>query len=1613
MSMDEKKPGNSFLESGAGESGAGESGAGEDDAFEDGALEAVAVIGLAGRFPGARTVGELWRHVETGVESITFFDREELLANGVAREVLDHPDYVAAGGVIDEPDHFDAELFGLTPREAEVMDPQHRLFLECAWQAAEDAGYDLSREERRVGVYGGTGLSTYLLNNLATRPDVVAKVGNLQVRISNDKDSIATWVSYKLDLHGPSMAVQSACSTSLLAIHLACQAIFEGECDIALAGGVALGFPMRQGYLFQEGGILSPDGRCRAFDAAAAGTVPGNGAGVVVLKRLADAIEDGDAIRAVVRATAANNDGSRRAGFTAPGVEGQMRVVAEAQALAEISPETVGYVECHGSGTAIGDPIELQALSDAFRRGTEAKGFCALGSVKTNVGHLDTAAGVTGFIKAVSALEAKRIPPVPHFETPNPAIDLAASPFYVPTEPTDWPAPADGPRRAGVSSFGIGGTNVHVVLEEAPEPPPSVPSRPWQVLLLSARSAAASDAAGERLAEHLATPAGAEKPLADVAHTLATGRRVFRHRRAVVARDTADAVAALSGKSAGESAGRIVQGHAPAGGDLGVAFLFPGLGDHHPGMGRELYDHEPVFRHTVDESAEILRPHLGLDLRQVLYPEGSGGAGTKAPGGAAKPDLRRLLGRDAEPESVAEKRLNETWLAQPVTFVVELALARLLWSWGVRPKALIGYSLGEYVAATVAGVFSRADALALVAERAKRIAELPVGAMLAVPLAEDDVRRRFELHESGAELSISAANGASLTVVAGPEYAVGAFAGFLEGDGVACRRLRTTHAFHSTMMEPLREALRTRVLACERSAPKIPFLSNVTGTWITAEEATDPGYWADHLVRPVRFTESLAELLKDENLALLETGPGQSLVTLARQHEERGDQAIVAALPDRREGISELAYLLHGVARLWTAGLDLDLGLEGARFFGEGRRRVSLPTYPFERRRHWVEPGAGIGGAVGSPESQAAAGTSGIASAVVKSSIDDALYLPSWRRTVPAAVDDAPTGPWLVFADGIGFGSGLAERLRRAGETVTVVRAGDAFAAPEGDGGAWTVDPGSPADFTLLVSELQKDVGLPRRIVHLFSVTPEDHWTVATLGERRASLLDRSFYSLLFLAQAFGQQPLPDPVEILIVSNGLQEVTGDESLCPLKAALLGPNEVISQEYPQLRCRSIDVDLGGGRSAGDLLADLAQELRGASRDGVVAYRGRHRWVRHLEPLALPAPPADHLPARLRQDGVYLLTGLDATALTYAEHLADRVGARLALLGEEPATADLRQRLERLRQTAEVEILAASLDDVASIGTALDAVTSRFGALHGIFHTAGLPGGGVIQLKTRETASPVLAPKIDGTLALLTALGDRSLDLLVFFSSSHAWTGGVGQVEVASANSVLDALARHRTASGAFTVSIGWDAFRWESVGEAVSAELRRQLEANLEAYGLEAEEGTALLERVLGMSGVPHVLASARDFPAVVAQYESYKSRDALAELEATKPASHGRPELSVSYRGPETETERAIVHLWEDAFGIDGVGIDDNFFELEGNSLSALQIVTRLRQALEVDLPLTALFEAPTVAELSERVEARRREVAELLEVEAMLAEIENLAPEEAEAMLAAERESA
>ncbi len=1468
-------------------------------------MEGIAIVGMAGRFPGAINIQSFWQNLRDGLESLSFLTDEELIAAGVPSALVNDSNYVKVGGVLEDIDLFDASFFDINPKEAEVTDPQHRLFLECAWEALENAGYDSTKCESRIGVYAGASLNNYFsfdLNN-----DQLGSAQLYQKLIGNDKGFLSTRVSYKLNLTGPSITVQTACSTSLVATTLAYQSLQNYQCDMALAGGVSIRLPQKTGYLYEPGGALSPDGHCHAFDAKAQGTTIGNGVGVVVLKRVKDAIADGDYIYAVIKGAAVNNDGSIKVGYTAPSVDGQAEAIAEAVMLAEVEPETISYIEAHGSGTALGDPIEVAALTKVFRASTEKKGFCAIGSVKTNIGHLDAAAGVAGLIKTALALKHQLIPPSLNFEQPNPQIDFANSPFYVNTKLTEWKT-GSTPRRAGVSSLGMGGTNAHIVLEEAPTVETchgaSLHSRPWQLLLLSAKTESALQTATQNLSQHLMLHP--DLNLADVAYTLQVGRRDFNHRRILVCSDAQDAINALNQQASQRVLTQFQESYvseATASGTRSITFMFPGESALYAGIGKELYETEPIFREQVERCCLILRPHLELDLRSVIYPS------------------------ESEKETAVEK-LQQTCFAQSTLFVIEYALAQLWMSWGISPQAMIGHGIGEYVAATLAGVFSLEDALALVA------------------------------NESSIEL---------------------------------CQKVKL-------------------------NSPTIPFISNVSGTWITEAEATDFSYWTQ-LQEPVHFNEGISELLKDNQRILLEVGYGETLSAFAQQHGTE-ELTVLTSIRHSHEQDSDIACLLNTLGRLWMFGIKIDWS---SLYVNERRHRIPLPTYPFERQRYWIEPTTSQESLEQNPPTHLVenqrysiglkpSSILEIASQKLldkKPNIADWFYIPVWKQSMPLEFfqGEEPTKQklcCLVFVDTYGVGAEFAKRLEQQSQDVITVRVGEHFSKLNDR--MYVINPQQLGDYDALLQGLQKQDFKPNAIAHFWSVTPnETLFNNEPEQQTQSSELledyqDLGFYSLLFLAQALGRQNIWDSLKLMVVTSNVHDVTGDENLCPQKATVLGPCKVIPKEYPNINCSSVDVVMHSAQTplSQKLIDNLVAELTLQQTNEIVAYRGYHRWVQTFE--AVPLDDRIAGKTKLREGGVYLITGgLGDIGLVLAEYLAKTLQAKLILIGrgglperseweewlvshdsQDPVTRKIQKVLALEELGAEVEVKSADVTNSEEMQAVIAQALQRFGQINGAIHAAGIAGGGVIQIKTRDMATNVLAPKVKGTLVLEEVLKNVNLDFLMLFSSQTSILGEFGQVDYCAANAFLDAYAhRHASTFAQLTVAINWDA--WQEVGMAVKtvmpSEIKQGREESLKK-GILPQEGVDVFNRVLQIR-LSQIVISTQDFLAVIEQNNSFEYlKEGLTLLEEKlssvnfSKANHPRPNLGNDYIAPRNQIEQMLADIWQEILGIDKIGIYDNFFELGGNSINTIQIAAKANQA-KLKLTSQQFFQYQTIDELA------------------------------------------
>ncbi|KML70142.1 type I polyketide synthase [Pectobacterium peruviense] len=1378
----------------------------------------IAIVGMSARFPGAEDTAIFWQNLLDGVETISTFSEEELRESGIEEEMIASPNYVRRRGILGNAQHFDANFFDITPRDAEIMDPQHRVFLECCWHAFEDAGYVPTTYPGKVGIFGGTGTAWHL-SKVNAHPEVQKYASGASVVTNNDKDYVTTRVSYKLNLKGPSVNVQTACSTAMVAVVMGMNSLLNGESDLIVAGGVSVDTPERRGYPYMQGGMESADGRCYAFDSRANGTVFSRGAGVVLLKRLNDAVRDGDHIYAVLKGGAVNNDGNLKAGFTAPSIHGQIAVAKQAIANAQLDPATINFVEAHGTATALGDPIEFTSLTQTFQEYTDKTQYCRLGSVKTNIGHTDAASGMASLIKASLALETGKLPASLHFESPNPNIEFETSPFVMNTELSEL-EPSETPHRALVNSFGVGGTNACVILEAAP-PLDAGDAHDDSLLVLpfSAKSRTALDDMKRRLRDYLSAHDDAN--LADIAYTLQVGRQRFSHSTAIIGKDRDSLLAKLDQPSL------VVTRQGKN--QKSVVFMFPGQGNQYINMARELYATYDVFRKNMDQCCDYLEPILDVNLKSIIF---------------------------QDTDDTAASRINETQFTQPSLFVVEYCLAKLWMSWGIQPDAMIGHSVGEYVAACLSGVFSLEDALKAVALRGKMVQALPAGDMLAVLLDEESLKEK--LH--GTKLEIAAVNYPGLCVIAGASSDIARFQQQLEDGNIFCKHLDTSHAFHSHMMEPMLPAFKKVIDSITLHAPQIPFVSTVNGQWVTEELAKNSDYWVRHVRNPVMFSHAFKTLMAEEHqdFVFLEVGPGRSLESSAKQHFSAEDGALIyASLPTAKDVALSGEHILSTLGALWASGVDVPWHQHHSE---QHRRRIPLPGYPFERKRFALP-------ALSSASHDAQSEQSVKAKKRKQADIGDWFYMPTWKKTIPAKYmagkhAEAESTCWLLLTDTLGIAEHAKQLLENDGHKVFVISPGAAYQETLSEG-RYTLNPSARADHVRLLKSLTEQGLRPSHILYLWNLTAEEQ--AQPLEHSYLSSPLNTFYPALYLQQALVNENLLDDLHVIFATSNTFSVMGERVTSPENALLVGPSRVFYHEYPEVQCHLVDVDLKQNAAQPDELAQwLIAESHIATHGNLVAYRGNQRWEESYQAVHLKQDTIG-LPAELKNDGVYLITGgLGGLGILVANHLSEQSNATIILtyrtelppreewqtwLQQHPVDDAISEKLASiLRLEARGNHVHLAQVDVSNYRGMRD-VLSAFPQIDGVFHTAGVPGGGIIPLKSDADCASVLDPKVAGSLILDELLQDKQPDFFVLFSSITAIVGDEARIDYCSGNAFMDAFAHYRNQRRrGRTVSLNWG--QWGDVGMAArwSKQLQEKKHSKLPAVEETKGDLLTLVER---------------------------------------------------------------------------------------------------------------------------------------------------------------------
>ena len=1505
----------------------------------------VAIIGMSGRFPGANNINEFWENLKKGKETISFFNNEELLKEGENINVINNPNYVKAKGIINNSEYFDPYVFDYIPTEVELMDPQIRVLHECIWEAFEDAGYAPNLCKDRVGLYVGASDNILWQGKALTHKD--SNLDNLSRIQLGNKDHLGTLLSYKFGFKGPSYSLISACSTSLSSVHLACRALLGGECRIAVAGGIKLSIPVKSGYLYEEGMILSPDGHCRAFDKNSNGTVFSDGAGIVVLKSLEDAINDGDNIYSVIKGTAVNNDGKRKVGYSAPSVGGQEEVIRMALNISEVQPESIGYIEGHGTGTPMGDIIELKAIENVFG---DIDGYRSLlGSVKSNIGHTDVASGVIGIIKTALCLKNRKIPPSVNFESFNQEINKKRFPFEVNTKLEDWTS-SNYPLRAGVNSFGQGGTNAHIILEEFPEKGCSENSDTFHILNLSASTRDSLERNTETLVGFLSENKNIR--LEDVAYTLNIGRARLKHRKMIVASSVEETISLFSDK-----ASRKVKEYSLVKSDeYNIVFMFGGLGAQYINMGVDLYNTYDIYKEEVDKCLNILNDLLDFNIKQYLFPENL-----------------NVSDVGTHQDSIA----NNAEISHPLLFVTEWAIAKLLMFWGIIPKAMIGYSFGEYVAACLSGVFSLSDALKVVVERSKLIKNNSSKIMLSVPLSVTEVKSY--INES---ISIAIDNGVSC-VLAVPCDEINDFENTLKNNRIIPFRMENVQGVHSLELKSACDELRNIIDEVQFGEIKIPFISNVTGDWFSQEDINNRDYWGRHLTQTVQFSEGISKIKSLGKLIFVECGPGRDMCNIVNMNiKDKENVKITDFLRVENKEISDVYYAYSKLGQIWMYGKDINWD---NLYVNRDNRRVSLPTYSFDRQYFWSNSDIA--------ETLKEINISG---AGEKQSIDKWFYLPSWKakyNPLKAKEEDL----WLdenifVFAKESEFFNLLKNSLNSKNNNLIYV-----FEAKEykKEKNIFYINPKRKEDYARLFDDsgtLSGNIS----IVHLWATKEGERnsYEISEIEEYQ----DKGFNCLMYLAQTIGNLYSTNSIKINVVTNNVSKVFDDDIKYPELSTILSPIKIIPKEYQNIQCKLIDVDFIDTNIK--VIFDRVKHeiLREGIEEEVIAFRGDNRYIQSFEQLEIVKSEENF---RLNKNGVYLLTGgLGDLGLLVAKFLSKKYQAKIILtsrsdfpdrmnwdniindeLQDKSLKHTINEILEIEKEGGEVLICKADVGVYDEMFELKNTIINKFGKVNGIFHLALHVDGGLIYNCTEAMVRNVFQGKVYGTINIDKVFGD-DIEFLTLFSSASSILMGVGHLVYSASNAFMDSFShfakRYRKYN---TISINWDA--WQEVGSALAVAKRntKDLSENEETTifnGIKNDEGIEVLSNLMAYD-MSQIVVSPTDLnfrlnPPKISN-KNNSEKDLVQNLKRYK-----RPDLDNEYILPKTKTEKIIVDIWCNLFGYNEIGIQDDFFELGGNSVKAIVLASIIHKELDIKLGVSEIFKNPNIKLLSGFIESQGKE---------------------------------
>jgi phthiocerol/phenolphthiocerol synthesis type-I polyketide synthase E len=1466
----------------------------------------IAIIGMSGKFPKSENIEEFWKNLIEGNELIYFYTDSELEKLGVSPDLINNRKYIKSSLFLEDSGSFDYSFFGYTKEEAELMDPQIRILHEQAWLSLEDSGYNPFNYANKIGCFFNAS------NNLDWTAHVKlfgnsSKVNPFLIEQISSPHRMSTLISYSLNLKGPSYFIDTACSSSLVAVHVACRSLLMKECSMALAGGVSVSSSANIGYLHEEGMISSKDGRCKAFDIDSSGTVAGEGVGVVVLKRLEDAINDRDNIYSIIRSSSVNNDGNRKIGYTAPSIIGQYECIKSAHQIAEVDPRSISYIETHGTGTKLGDPVEIEALNKAFNYDTSHQ--CSIGSLKTNIGHLDAAAGVAGLIKTALSLKNKVIPPSLHFKEPNPEINFKSGPFHVNSKLKEWLS--ENPLLAGVSSLGIGGTNAHVILEESfAQEKGSIP-KTNQIILYSAKTKSSIEKYHHKLKDFLGKNKNVD--MADLSYTLKTGRNSYRYRKFVICKDNTDAEHQLD-KINFDEPFQVKE-------KRGIVFMFSGQGSQYYKMGKQVYFQFPYFKSIIDEGFAVLKNETGVDYADVI-------------------GYNNLK----EPEN---DLINDTCYTQPLLFLLEYAFAKLLLKLGVKPSNMIGHSLGEYIAACISEVFTFEEGLKLIIKRAHLMSKIERGSMLSVDLPSDKI---IDLISS--DISIAAINTENSCVISGNTKSIDAISDILFSKEISFAKLKTSHAFHSQMMDSILNVYEMELQKIKFSEPKYSFISCTTGVAIKKEEAVSPKYWVNHLRETVNFSKGLDSLLKEGHSTYVEIGSGTTLINFLRQNKNHNSDLFLASvLKHPKEIMDDSYYLLNTLGTIWSTGVDINWN---EYYFGEFRNKISAPTYSFDKI---IFP-CKVNPIQKFVESNAFHLTNGI-----KEDYSEWIYEQGWKEIKNERSRKIFFDWTICFLNENDFSEKLENELKRENQNVVFVKKGTKYLSL--DGNLIVINPSDIEDYEMLSSEIANRFKGSGRIIHAWCVENKSKFESNTETEAL------SYFSLLNIARTLSKKKSLTSISLDFLVTDLFKVNGNEHISASKSIALAALKVIPKEYENFFCKCIEFLMEDFENSSTHRENLFSKLQTNVCELTLALRGNKTWAPFYEKINVDKELV--VESKIKANGLYIVTGANGgMGKTFADFLVNEYNASLILIGRGEENKGVMDNLKKGNNA--IYYIKDDLSDLNTLNNKVNSTMATFNAkVDGVFHAAGLGDySGLIADRTKTDCEKIFLPKIKGTSNLFDTFKKYSPDFFVLCSSISSTLSPFGQVAYVAANLYQNFFAQEHD-SKTKIVSIQWDA--WKEVGMAVKASKRHGVKNDNDvlSFGISNKDGIDLFKYALN-SKSSEIIISINDFNSELSHSSEYtlkRALDASDTSDSTIELEVERPNVKSLYIEAQTETEKMLCELWRSIFGYEKIGVNDDFFELGGDSLKVMTLIKRIHKSFNIEISIGDFFKKSNIKELS------------------------------------------